>query len=66
MLKKQANAMREQMMKDRETARSMMNETKYTEAENERSRRKEEEQHLKRVRSIEIAENQLKAKNIRK
>ena len=43
MLKKQANAMREQMMKDRETARSMMNETKYTEAENERSRRKEEE-----------------------
>lgn len=41
-LKQQANSMREKMIKDREMAKSIVNEQKETEAESERQKRKED------------------------
>ena len=54
------------MFKDKEYAKSVMNEKKSQGAEEERLRRREDEELIKRVRSIQLAENQLKAKQIKK
>lgn len=58
--------MREKMIKDRELAKSLVNQQKEADAEEERQRKKEDEENIKRIKSIELAENQLRAKNVKK
>lgn len=54
------------MAKDRNLAKSTVTEQKETEAEEERQKKRQDEQNIRRMKSIQLAENQLKAKNVKK